>query len=80
MIAGGYLDASRVAWAGEVQPTYNGMSEGYAGAIIDYIFVSPNLEQAVDTYLVCPAKRDGEWVSDHNAIIATIALPVENIS
>ena len=78
MIAGGYLDSSRVAWAGEVQPTYNGMNEGYAGAIIDYMFVSPNLAQAVDTYLVCPAKRDGEWVSDHNAIIATITLPVSD--
>ena len=76
MIAGGYLDSSRVAWSGEVQPTYNGMDEGYAGAIIDYVFVSPNLADAVDTYTVCPSKRDGDWISDHNAIIATITLPV----
>ena len=24
---------------------------------------------------VCPAKRNDEWISDHNAIIATIMLP-----
>lgn len=78
MIAGGYLDASRVAWAGEVQPTYNDMRDDYPGAIIDYIFVSPNLADAVGSYMVCPAKRDGEWVSDHNAIIASITLPVDD--
>jgi endonuclease/exonuclease/phosphatase family metal-dependent hydrolase len=42
---------------------------------IDYIFVSPELKDAVDTYTVCPSKRDGQWISDHNAIIATITLP-----
>ena len=78
MIAGGYLDASRVAWAGEVQSTYNGMSDSYAGAIIDYIFVSPELAEFVDFYMVCPAKRDGAWVSDHNAIIASITLPASD--
>ena len=76
MTANGYLDASRVAWAGEVQPTYNGMDDSYDGVIIDYIFVSPDLAEAVDSYIVCPEKRDGEWISDHNAIIATITLPV----
>ena len=75
MIDGGYLDSSRVAWAGEPQSTYNGMSDTYAGAIIDYVFVSPDLAEAVDAYMVCPAKRDGQWISDHNAIIATITLP-----
>ena len=76
MTANGFIDASRVAWAGEVLPTYNGMNDSYVGEIIDYIFVSPELAEAVDTYTVCPSKRDGEWISDHNAIIATITLPV----
>ncbi len=75
MLAGGFSDASLVAKKGEVKPTYNGMEDDYEGAIIDYIFVSPGLADAVDTYTVCPAKRDGEWISDHNAIIATITLP-----
>ena len=76
MIANGFLDASRVAKEGEVKSTYNGMQEPTVDAIIDYIFVSPALADVVDTYTVCPAKRDGGWVSDHNAIIATITLPV----
>ena len=77
MTDGGYLDASLVAWAGEPQPTYTDMKDDY-GVIIDYIFVSPNLAELVDSYIVCPAKRDGEWVSDHNAIIASITLPTED--
>lgn len=76
MTEGGYLDSSLIAWAGEPQHTYNGMDDTYAGAIIDYIFVSPDLAGAVDSYMVCPAKRDGEWISDHNAIIASITLPI----
>ena len=76
MIGAGFLDSSKVAKEGEMKSTYNGMDNNYAGAIIDYIFVSPNLADAVDTYTVCPAKRDGQWISDHNAIIATITLPV----
>ena len=79
MIAGGYLDSSLVAKEGEVKPTYNGMDNDYEGAIIDYIFVSPNLAEAVETYTVCPSKRDGQWISDHNAIIATITLPTPEV-
>ena len=80
MTEGGYLDSSLIAWAGEPQITYTDMKEpdDYAGDIIDYIFVSPNLATAVDSYIVCPAKRDGEWISDHNAIIASITLPTED--
>lgn len=74
MIGAGFLDSSHVAKTGEIKTTYNGMDDAYEGAIIDYIFVSPNLADAVDTYTVCPAKRDGQWISDHNAIIATINL------
>ena len=76
MTANGFLDASRVAWAGEVKPTCTDMNDDYEGVIIDYIFVSPDLAGVVDSYIVCPSKRDGEWISDHNAIIATITLPV----
>ena len=79
MTDGGYLDSSLIAWAGEPQSTYNNMEDGYKGAIIDYIFVSPDLAEAVDSYMVCPAKRDGEWVSDHNAIIASITLPIKDV-
>lgn len=75
MIGAGFLDSSKVAKEGEIKSTYNGMDNSYTGAIIDYIFVSPELAESVDTYTVCPAKRDGQWISDHNAIIATITLP-----
>ena len=77
MITNGYLDASHVAAEGEILPTYNGMSDSDIDVLIDYIFVSPELAGLVDTYTVCPAKRDGQWISDHNAIIATITLPVD---
>ncbi len=74
MLSNGYLDASAIAAQGTAASTYNGMTEG-TSAILDYIFVSPNLASAVGTYTVCPSKRNGEWISDHNAIVATIALP-----
>ena len=77
MIGAGFLDSSHVAKEGEIKPTYNGMDNSYAGAIIDYIFVSPDLGEAVDTYTVCPSKRNGQWISDHNAIIATMTLPTD---
>ena len=67
-------DASAIAAQGTASSTYNGMTEG-TSAILDYIFVSSNLANAVETYTVCPAKRNGEWISDHNAIVATITLP-----
>ena len=75
MIANSFLDASRIAKEGEIKSTYNGMKEPQDDVIIDYIFVSPELADAVDEYTVCPAKRDGQWISDHNAIIAIITLP-----
>jgi endonuclease/exonuclease/phosphatase family metal-dependent hydrolase len=74
MTSKGYYDASKIAATGTAQSTYNGMSEG-TSAILDYIFVSSNLKSAVKSYKVCPAKRSGKWVSDHNAIVATITLP-----
>lgn len=74
MLANGYFDASAIATQGGAASTYNGMSEG-TSAILDYIFVSSNLANAVQSYTVCPSKRNGQWISDHNAIIATITIP-----
>ena len=74
MIANGYLDASSIAAQGSASSTYNGMSDG-TSAILDYIFVSSNLANAVESYTVCSPKRNGQWISDHNAIIATITIP-----
>ncbi|MBO5931223.1 MAG: endonuclease/exonuclease/phosphatase family protein, partial [Clostridia bacterium] len=79
MIGAGFLDSSHIAKEGEIKPTYNNLQNDYAGAIIDYIFVSPELKDAVDTYTVCPSKRDGQWISDHNAIIATLTLPTPEV-
>ena len=69
-----YSDASKVAAKGTASSTYNGMTSGTA-AILDYIFVSSNIKSAVKTYTVAAAKRNGSWVSDHNAIYATITVP-----
>ena len=74
MLSNGYLDASAVAAQGGAASTYNGMSDT-TSAILDYIFVSSNLANAVETYTVCPPKRNGQWISDHNAIVATITIP-----
>ena len=72
--AKGYSDASKVAAKGSASSTYNGMTNG-TSAILDYIFVSSNIKSAVKSYTVAPAKRNGSWVSDHNAIYATITVP-----
>ena len=70
-----YSDSSKVALKGEVKPTSNGMTDATSDdGIIDYIFVSSDLANAVQTYTVCPSKRDGQWISDHNAIIATVII------
>ena len=72
----GYSDSSKVAASGSASSTYNGMTAG-TSAILDYIFVSSNIKGAVQSYKVCAAKRNGQWVSDHNAIVVKIALPKE---
>ena len=69
----GYSNASKIAKESENKATYNGMGE--SSSIIDYIFVSSHLKTMVETYKVCPEKINGEYVSDHNAIIAKIAVP-----
>jgi len=74
----GYSDSSRGAKQGEPKTTFTDMTDENSGIILDYIFVSSNLKNAVETYTVCPAKRGGQWVSDHNAIIAKIAVPKVN--
>ena len=74
----GYSDSSRVAKEGEPKTTFTDGKDENSGTILDYIFVSSNLANSVETYTVCPAKRNGQWVSDHNAIIAKIAVPKVN--
>ena len=69
----GYSDSSKIAKEGEIKNTFNG--EGSGESILDYIFVSSNIATAVEDYIVCDSKRNGEWISDHNAIIAVIAIP-----
>ena len=72
----GYSDCSNAAKTGDKGAmTYNGEKDDTSQwSIIDYVFVSSALKGSVESYTVCPAKRDGKWVSDHNAIIATIAI------
>ena len=74
----GYFDSSRVAKEGEPKTTFTDGTDENSGTILDYIFVSSHLKDTVETYTVCPAKRNGKWVSDHNAIIARIAIPKLN--
>ncbi len=71
----GYLDSSRIAKEGGPSTTFTESKDENSGIILDYIFVSPDLKNMVETYYVCPAKRNGKWVSDHNAIVAKIAIP-----
>ena len=74
MINGGFADSSRIAKEGEIKRTYNGGSDS-GNVIFDYIFVSSDLANAVQTYKVCDEKSGGTWISDHNAIIAKILIP-----
>ena len=74
MIAGGFADSSRIAKEGEAKTTFTDMNSENSGIIFDYIFVSSELKDSVETYYVCPAKVDGQWVSDHNAIVGTIVI------
>ena len=72
----GYSDSSLVTLKGEVKSTMNnGTDDTSDDSIIDYIFVSHHMANAVESYTVLPSKRDGKFVSDHNAIIATIVVP-----
>ena len=74
MTQNGFADASKVAKQSESKRTFNGNSDS-GNVIFDYIFVSSDLANIVQTYKVCAEKRDGTWISDHNAIIANIAIP-----
>jgi uncharacterized repeat protein (TIGR02543 family) len=75
MIEKGFADSSKVATVGEPKTTFTDMSNENSGIIFDYVFVSSGLTNKVQTYTVCNAKRDGKWMSDHNAIIANIVIP-----
>jgi endonuclease/exonuclease/phosphatase family metal-dependent hydrolase len=72
----GYFDSRIIKKEGDSANTYtyNGMKDG-DGSILDYIFVSRHMQNTVQNYDVCDAKLNGEWISDHNAIISTIAVP-----
>ena len=74
MLAGGFVDSSKVAKVGEAKTTFTDMTNENSGVIFDYVFVSSGLKNHVQSYTVCDAKRNGEWVSDHNAIIAKITI------
>ena len=63
-----------IAKEGEAKTTFTDMNSENSGIIFDYIFVSSELKDSVETYYVCPAKVDGQWVSDHNAIVGTIVI------
>lgn len=55
---------------GESTETLQGFGE--KSAIIDFTFV--NNYFPVTSYKVCEPKIDGEWVSDHNAIVSELIL------
>ena len=74
MLNGGFVDSSRVAFEGEVKGTLL-VDGNLSGVIFDYIFVSSDLAGNVQTYKVCDEKYDGNWISDHHAIVSTIVLP-----
>ena len=80
MINGGFTDSSRVAVEveGDITTTYNNKEDGFSGVIFDYVFVSSDWADDIQTYKVCDAKRNGTYVSDHNAIISTIIFPTQN--
>ena len=75
MINGGFVDSSRVAVEGEIKRTFNGNSDS-GNVIFDYVFVSSDWADDIQTYKVCEEKRNETWISDHNAIISTIVFPV----
>jgi uncharacterized repeat protein (TIGR02543 family) len=76
MINGGFTDSSRVADEGEIKRTFNDGKET-GNVIFDYVFVSSAWADDVLTYKVCEEKRDGTYLSDHNAIVSTILFPYQ---
>ena len=71
MIDGGFTDSSRVAVEGEVKGTL--LVDGNpSGVIFDYIFVSADFADDVQTYKVCDSSSAG---SDHFAIASTMIFP-----
>lgn len=56
---------------GENVRTFNGYSDN-GGSIIDFCFVNDIFP--VVSYKVCEEKADGEWISDHNAIVSELLL------
>lgn len=56
---------------GESTRTFHGFNEDW-GTIIDFCFVNELFP--VVSYKVCDAKQDGQWISDHNAIVTELLL------
>lgn len=56
---------------GEDVPTYQGFGNG-PSMTIDYIFANGHF--SVDSYKVCDEKIDGEYASDHSAIVSELTL------
>ncbi|MBQ2881877.1 MAG: endonuclease/exonuclease/phosphatase family protein [Clostridia bacterium] len=58
---------------GENVRTFQGYNDDpNAGGIIDFIFINDFFVPV--SYKVCPEKMDGEWISDHNAIVSELLL------
>ena len=57
---------------GESKRTYNGYRDGDGGGVIDFCFV--NEWSKILSYKVCNEKIEGQWISDHNAIVSEIVL------
>ena len=73
----GYSDSAYAAPTNKSdkgENTYTGMGEG-TPSILDYIFVSRHMKDKVTCYDVCDPKVNGEYASDHNAIVSTINVP-----
>ena len=56
---------------GENVRTYQGYNDN-GGSIIDFCFVNDLFP--IVSYKVCEEKTDGEWISDHNAIVSELIL------
>ena len=76
MINGGFTDSSKVAVEADNKRTFNGNADT-GNVIFDYIFVSADWADDVETYKVCEEKSGDKWISDHNAIISTIIFPTK---
>ncbi len=57
---------------GEQKRTFQGYTDDWAGTFIDFCFVNDYIP--ILSYKVCDEKMNGEWISDHNAIVSEILI------